>query len=321
MVAVRIPRFPGSFRNWLRVAILLTIAAVAWYTVDFGEVWRALTQGSPVYFAIALALGAADRLVMALKWRQLIAAAGAAVPFATLVSAYFQSTFVGHVLPSAVTSEVLRCYLVCRAGLDRSTALFTMATERAVGAAATLALAVAASPFLGVSVSRLTLPAGTITVVFAVIALTGGVAWALRHRLIAPLESMAGRLLPSRPWETGNMRGVLAFNFVLSMAEQLLQAAIVLFVAAALGIANWSPAFFGALVVITSVRRVIAYIESWGLAEGVVIGLYVGMGIDASEAAALAIATYAVLVASVLPGAILLLNRPAAERFPSPGRA
>jgi uncharacterized protein (TIRG00374 family) len=302
---------------WRRAAIVVVLAIAARYTVDFSEIWRVFADSQRGYLAAAVTLAIVDRLMMAFKWWHLIRGAHGRIRFAAVASAYFQATFVGHVLPSAVTSEVLRCYLVCRRGIERATALFSMAAERLIGAAATLTLAVAAAPVIGVHASHAVSTRAAVSIAAAVTAAGVGVAWPLRRRMAARAKTLTARLVASQPWPRRGAVRLVAANFLLAVAEQLLQVSIVVFVAAALGVARWSIAFFAALVVITSVRRIVAYVESWGLAEGVSVGLYTTLGMNASGAAALAIATYAVLVTAVVPGGILMLRRPSADRWPA----
>src|SRR4051812_47828429 len=87
-------------RRWSRVlrpvftaAILL---AAVWF-IDFRAVLRTIASMPATVVLLALAVCAADRLLMAAKWLQLIRLAGGRARFGSIVGVYYQAAFVTDV--------------------------------------------------------------------------------------------------------------------------------------------------------------------------------------------------------------------------------
>jgi glycosyltransferase 2 family protein len=305
----------GVVARWL---LLIACLAIALVVLEPAVIWKSLRTISAGTLLLALILAVADRVLMAYKWRQLILAAGGHAALGPVLWAYFQATFAAYVLPSAVAAEIIRGYLVARLGVNASVLLLSMATERAIGAIACALLGVTALAYLGVHVA--------IPLVIAVAcAIAAGLLWmavgpSVLRRLPPAIERMRQESMVL--WR-GSFRHkrILAINLALASIEQLLQVLVVAVIAHGLGLPIEEPATIATLLVILTVRRAIAYVESWGLAEGITIALYTMIGLSAERAAALAIASFAVMLTASLPGGVLLLKNGvigAARRQPEP---
>jgi uncharacterized protein (TIRG00374 family) len=308
-------------RLWLavRLLILAGVIGIALTFVDPRAIWKTLTALPGPPLILALALAACDRMLMAIKWWQIIHAAGGRAPLRPLISAYFQATFAGYVVPSAIGAELVRAYLGAQAGIGSGVLLVSMAAERAIGAIGCALLAAIALTYLGL---RLTSPVMLLLAVSAIVTIAG-VVWLLTpwlmDRLARTFEKRRQLIASLRELRTRNTR-TLAINLGLAMIEQLLQLTVVAVIARALGVQVTSLATLATFLMILTVRRVAAYLESWGLAEGITIGLYTLAGVTPERAAALALASFAVLVTASSPGGVLLLRsgviRAARSRVP-----
>jgi uncharacterized membrane protein YbhN (UPF0104 family) len=122
--------------------VLVAAAAYAlWRWVDWARVGAALLAMSTAGVLLALALASADRVLMGVKWRQLVRAGGGILRLRDAVSIYYQTSFADHVLPNLVTSEALRVYLGRARGYPAPLLLGSMAIERMMGALASIVLA------------------------------------------------------------------------------------------------------------------------------------------------------------------------------------
>ena len=103
--------------RWLRVAAAGGI--VIWLAARAGveEIARNFTEIDLALLAAALALLFADSLAKAWNWRKLIASlvTDREVPFAKVMSWYFAGGFLGAVVPSSASTDVVRAYLSQRA--------------------------------------------------------------------------------------------------------------------------------------------------------------------------------------------------------------
>jgi uncharacterized protein (TIRG00374 family) len=105
------------FFRWLRVAAAGGI--VAWFAAraGFAAIAQHFAEIDIALLAAALALLFADSLAKAWNWRKLIASlvTDRTVPFAKVMSWYFAGGFLGAVVPSSASTDVLRAYLSQRA--------------------------------------------------------------------------------------------------------------------------------------------------------------------------------------------------------------
>ena len=103
--------------RWLRVAAAGGI--VVWLAARAGveAIARQFHEIDLALLAAALALLFADSLAKAWNWRKLIASlvTDREVPFAKVMSWYFAGGFLGAVVPSSASTDVLRAYLSQRA--------------------------------------------------------------------------------------------------------------------------------------------------------------------------------------------------------------
>lgn len=110
-------RTRASFFRWLRVAA--AGGFVVWLAARAGveAIARQLSEIDLALLAAALALLFADNLAKAWNWRKLIASlvTDREMPFSKVMSWYFAGGFLGAVVPSSTSTDVLRAYLSQRA--------------------------------------------------------------------------------------------------------------------------------------------------------------------------------------------------------------
>jgi uncharacterized protein (TIRG00374 family) len=144
-------------RYWLAAQIVVTVALLGWLArgLDLGALRRALT-GLPLSFYVgSLLVVVAGQIAYAWRWRLLLQAAGAPVPFTHVVRQYFVGIFVNNFLPSTVGGDVAKVYyLGKRYGYTTVTA--SVAVDRVLGVGLLAALAAGALIISPVSAPRLT---------------------------------------------------------------------------------------------------------------------------------------------------------------------
>jgi uncharacterized protein (TIRG00374 family) len=300
--------------------VLVAAAAYAlWRWVDWARVGAALLAMSTAGVLLALALASADRVLMGVKWRQLVRAGGGILRLRDAVSIYYQTSFADHVLPNLVTSEALRVYLGRARGIPAPLLLGSMAIERMMGALASIVLAGAG--LLVVAAELEPQMRGAFIDVIVIATLVGALGmlatwWAPLHRFagdalrrwIPPkIFSLLGKL--SRTLIAYRAQPVaLAVNFVMAVGENLLTILIFYVIGRALGIQLSLISFFAVIAVTSLVRRLAMYIEGRGLGEGSAIVMFTFLGVQKDAAVALTFAHYAVWLVGSHPGASQLVR-------------
>jgi uncharacterized protein (TIRG00374 family) len=126
-------------------ATLLVTGLCTWYIlskIDLGTTGHVLAHAQPGWWAFSLAIMAGSVLPMAWRWQRLLAARGVHESLARLVRTYFVGYAAGQVLPTALGGDASRIYETVRRHKGAGAAAAgTVLLERALGGAATLALA------------------------------------------------------------------------------------------------------------------------------------------------------------------------------------
>jgi len=119
----------------------LLVTYIVW-KIDLGRTGHILANAKLGYFAASLGLMIVSVWPMAWRWQRLLAARGIDEPVSWLTRAYFVGYTVGQVLPTSIGGDASRIFETLRRhpGQGGPTA-GTVLLERALGGAATLALA------------------------------------------------------------------------------------------------------------------------------------------------------------------------------------
>jgi uncharacterized membrane protein YbhN (UPF0104 family) len=119
----------------------LALAYLVW-KIDLGRTGHILASSNLGYFAASLALMIVSVWPMAWRWQKLLAARGIHERIGWLSRAYFVGYMVGQVLPTAIGGDASRIFETARRHPGSSGPIAgTVLLERALGGAATLALA------------------------------------------------------------------------------------------------------------------------------------------------------------------------------------
>jgi uncharacterized protein (TIRG00374 family) len=179
----------GRSSYWLAAQALVTIVLLALLARSLDlDALRGLLTGLPAsFYFMSLAVVLAGQVAYAWRWRLLLQATGAPVPFTQVLRQYFVGIFVNNFLPSTVGGDMAKIYyLGDRYGYRTVTA--SVAMDRALGVGLLAALAASALALSPVSAARLT-AAQLACVAIAVLALgflvlmrvgTGGLAGRVR---------------------------------------------------------------------------------------------------------------------------------------------
>jgi uncharacterized protein (TIRG00374 family) len=290
------------------LAVLLTVFARA------EGVWAALTSLTPGFALLALGAFTLDRILMAFKWTRLLVARGHRIPLADATAIYCTAMTIGTVLPSTVGSDVIRGVLTSRYGVAARDVISSIVIERLLGFLTVLVLALAG--LLAVRFSGLVDSRYDDFLVAAVIATAAGVAIVLalldRRFVAAILERLPRRLREGRFGfrlrrlleayrELAGARRTLQAFTVLTLLEQLLTLALMLILAAGMGITIGLLMLLAAMPLALLAARLPITLDGIGVYEATFAALMSLAGIAPEESVALAIAGRAVQLVGCVP--------------------
>lgn len=142
-------------RRWmvaLQIAVSLAILGALVAFVDFSELKARFMAADPAFMALGLALGAAQLIVLGLRWRVLNARLHLATSVGT--AAHLATTGLTHaasqVLPSSIGGDAVRVVTLKRFGVPLAPALLSVAADRVAGLLGLLVLVLIALAANGV---------------------------------------------------------------------------------------------------------------------------------------------------------------------------
>jgi len=274
--------------GWLLGAAVL--GAVAWWvgTDPFVSGVRALDVGT---LAVGAALGVPVTVASAWRWRLVARGLGVDVPLGRATAACYRSQLLNAVLPGGVLGDVHRGVDHGRAAGDPARGLRSVAWERTAGqlvqaSVAVLVLVLFPSPV------RSSLPGMLTLLVVGVVLLVVPV------RSWSTLRADLGMLLERRIWP-----GVVVASAVVVVGL------VATFVVAARAVGVTAPllTLVPLAVLVLVAAAVPANLAGWGPREGMAAWAFAAAGLGAEQGLAASVAFGVMVVAAVLPGAVVLV--------------
>ncbi|MCZ6466691.1 MAG: lysylphosphatidylglycerol synthase transmembrane domain-containing protein [Alphaproteobacteria bacterium] len=115
--------------------------------VDLDAAKERVLAIAPGMVALATAIFLVQLVIGAMRWRAVLDAIGAPLPFARAVKFFFIGAFFSQTLPSSVGGDAVRIYKTWRAGLTLRGAVNGVMLERIAAIVALVALVAATQPF------------------------------------------------------------------------------------------------------------------------------------------------------------------------------
>lgn len=302
------PRLPGWLRRVAQVAVAVLLLGLLWRYAGGGEALDLLWQAQPGWLLAAWIALVTQTVLSALRWRLTAAQLGIGMSRCRALSEYLEAQLLNQSIPGGVLGDARRAVRARdQAGMwaaGQSVVIERLAGQvglflcLAVGFAATLVVPgrVDWPGWLAVSVALGLLAAALVP---------PGLAWLARRndRASAIWRPVAQALLEPR---------VLRAQLILSFGTALCNLAGFALAARAVG-AGLGPIETLTLVPLILLSMLIPLsISGWGLREGAAAVLFPLAGLSASAGLAASVTFGLLLIASALPGVVvLLLRRPA----------
>jgi uncharacterized protein (TIRG00374 family) len=297
----------------VRLAITALILALLAMGIDMRASAKAIAQIDLRYLAAVLALVAADRSVMILRWILLLRARGIVIATGKAINLFLVSSFVGSFLPAGIGGDAARAYGLARDSATASDAVASVAVDRLLGVLSLVVMAV-------VGVIAWTPEGGSDwRIGGAIVALTlacGAVFWANELlRWMIPThrhENFLTRRVLKVADAVGRYRGhrsVLLHVMAWSMVVQVLRVTQAYWLALGLGMTVPFAYFLlfmplGLLMLLLPIS-----ISGFGVPQGVIVWLLRPMGVPDSQSFALSTLIVLTGLAGNLPGLWLWLRQ------------
>jgi glycosyltransferase 2 family protein len=314
----------------LRVALTLVVtglctAYLVW-KIDLGQAFDVLADADPGWFLLAIALMTVTLWPMAWRWQWLLRARGVEDRLGWLTRAYFVSYAAGQILPTSVGGDAVRIFETAKRHPSHGgTAAASVLLERALGGAATLALA--AVGFL-LAVGEYDVGAYLwIEGVFVVGTIVAGVL--VFSRRVQPLLARFRPLLAAVRLDRiarevysalhayRHHAGLLVAVFALTLAIQAVRVLAIWASGKAVGIDLSVRPYYVMGPLLFLVMLVPFTLNGFAVRESFFVSFLGNLGVGADEAFAAGFLFFLVTIAMSIPGGVIL----AWEGLRGPGRA
>jgi uncharacterized membrane protein YbhN (UPF0104 family) len=298
----------------IRVAVSFGLLALLFAFVDTTELARRLAGADPVRLAFVVVIVTADRLFMAWKWWLLVRGREAAVSLWAAVRAYYIASFAGLILPMTVGADVVR--ITALSGGGRTPGLVaSVVIERTVGALAQAVLATISLGFLialglgaEIGPDKRWALLGALGAAFLAFPLSFRVAAWLGPRL----PSRALRSLAAAYASYAASGPLLLAFFGLTLLEGCFPVAYHYVVGKALGLDPGWSFYIATVPLVFLVARLPVSLGGIGVLELSFVYLAALLGLGRTEAFSIALVAEALVLISLLPGAVAYLLPPPA---------
>jgi hypothetical protein len=302
---------------------LALLMVLVFFLVDAETAWRHLRKAAPLPLLWLLVLLSLDRLLMSFKWTLLLKCRGVVLGQIPALKAYYLGSFAGAFLPTTLGADALRVAAVSGNGRPSEIVAASVVMERALGLvasalAALLALALLTELAAQAPRERMVWTLGlTLGLVGVTVA---GLLWSLSRqggRLAQRLEAgladrgkVAGWLgrLAGAYHQYRAHPGVLGAFLLLSLAEQATPVLANWLAAKALGIDLSLLASAAATPVAITLARLPIWFSAFGVVEGLFVFFLALVGVGATQAFLLGLATNVFSLLTALPGLFFYLS-------------
>lgn len=306
--------------SFLKIAVSVGLLWVLLANVDLGRLWQVTRTASPVWVATAVGVYLGMFLISSWRWRLLLRAQHAMLPFGRLLASFLVGSFFNNFLPSNIGGDVVRITDTARAAGSKTVATTIVLVDRGLGllglilvaaiGASTAAARTGAGQLVGPGVLWLAFVLGT-GAVLLVVTSPSTVTWLLRPLEVLHRDWVRERVLRlttalARFRDTG---GALAGCFLGGVLVQALLVGFYVAIARALAIPI-STAHLAVLIPLSFIVQMVPVsVNGFGVREATFTLYFARLGLRAESALALSLVGASLILIFSLAGAVIHLTR------------
>ena len=310
-----------------RVLISVTLILVMAASLDLDDIFPFPRIISAPALLLALLIAVVDRVFMAYKWNILLRAKEIRIPLWETTKIYLMSGFFGLGLFSTLGADAARTFVLSRKGYRTTDVGASIVLERALGFLALVLLGVVGTVIAALTIGeyisdnvRLAVSGFVISIGVLGVILWIGLRIGRRPKLPTRLSSVASSITQTGIWPHLS-EGIRSFTqyrhhnpevlgfLALTLLENLLPILWTYLLALALGVEVPLALFVLLVPLALLLSRIPISIAGIGVHEGVYVMVLSMLAISKSEALQLGLATHALMILVILPGAVVYLTR------------
>ncbi len=302
-----------------RLGVSIGLFAVLATYLDLEPVVARLRSMEARWVVLALAISLLQIALSAWRWRFTASRLGLHLPFVDALREYAIGTFLNQVLPGGVAGDLSRAWRHGRAmarGLDGQ-AFRAVVLERASGQIVMLAIAGFSVVWLPQSFGAAARAALLGVVLLSAAVGAGLLVWARWQR-------QADDSLVRRTWADARAGllslGALPAQMLSSSLVVMSYMAVYLVAARAVGVDTPAHTLLPLVAPVLATMLIPATIAGWGVRETGAALLWAAAGLPAADGVAISVAYGLLVLASSLPGAVILIVAPKTRISSCPGR-
>jgi hypothetical protein len=303
-------------RRWLSLLLRIAISAGLLYFalsgVKTAAIGQRLQEMKPSWIVAAVALAFVQLALLAVRWRMIVLACGAALELGRSFRLVLISTFFNQVLPSAVGGDAVRIWLFGRGDAGWTKATHSVLLDRFFGVLSLALVSVCCLPW---SLSLIKDPVGrTALLVIGLGSVGGGLAFIalgfLKWRWLQswmPLRHLMQMAITARRimFSPGGI-GVIGLSIVINLLTAGMAWCAALSISAPLG-------YFQALQMIPPVMLIATVpisVAGWGVREKSLVLAFAYAGLPEGDGFLVSVLLGVTLLAAGIPGGIAWLIEP-----------
>ncbi len=312
------PATLGRVLVLVRLAVSAGLLAGLFRLLDGDVLVRRLRDLDPVWVMIGLGLSLPQMALLALRWRITAARLGLALPFGAALREYYLATFLNQLLPGGVMGDITRAWRHGRAApVAASAPVSGVIPDASSGTIPRTVLGPAARAVILERASGQVVMGVVAVLALASLPLAGAVRGWTALAVVAAALALGTRLLRQRRdapsvWHDAH-RALLARDVIgiqLGTSALVVASYLAIYVAAARAVGLPTPlvTLVPLIPPVLLSMLIPVTIAGWGVREASAAGLWSAVGLTAEDGVAASAAYGLLVLASTLPGALVLLS-------------
>jgi uncharacterized protein (TIRG00374 family) len=302
----------------LKVLVSTALIVYLLSRTDYTAIYESLINANLSYLLLALLTLFLGKIFSGYRWQILLLAQDIKIPLKSLIASLFVGQFFNSFLPTTIGGDAIRAYDTAIASKEAAKSATTVFMDRFIGVLALVLLAVVALPvasLLGEDVDYYLIPVLSIFLVCLI-----GLAVVFSNSLVRRLSDFARRMKLTQVADQmqkiyssiREMKGdpqTLWIAFTISLLLQINVVIFHYFISLSLNL-DVPIIYYFIIVPVTLTILIVPFsINGIGLREGIFVFLLAGLGVSPSEAIALSLLSFILLLTQAVIGGIIFAFR------------
>jgi uncharacterized protein (TIRG00374 family) len=303
-------------KKWFGLVLKISVSgALIWFVlsnIDLASAADRALDVAPEMLLLAMSLFFVQAVIAGARWRLVLKAIGAPLPFIDSYKIYYIGLFFNQTLPSSVGGDAVRMYIAKRAGVYLGASINSVLLERGALVIALVLIVVGMQPYFMTRVpdDQKSLILGSVAVLFVVM-LAGLIALMnldrlperySRWRIVRGLAMLAGdsrQVFLSPKWGGSILAWSLIGHLNVTLSIYILALGLKLDVSFLDCLALFPPVMLATTLPIS--------IAGWGVREGAMVAAFGLIGVSQEGAVILSLLAGILAVVACLPGGLIWL--------------